>query len=41
MTVVKLHTLIQLWQLVVAIEPTPAFLGALDPLEHHRKRGPV
>jgi hypothetical protein len=31
----------QLWQLVVAVEPTPAFLGALDQLEHHRQRGLV
>ncbi len=25
-------------QLVMSIEPAPAFLGALDELEHHRER---
>ena len=37
----KLHTCDQLWQLVVAIEATPAFLCGLDELEHHRERGLV
>ena len=31
-------TLNELGQLVVAIEPAPAFLGGLDQLEHHRER---
>jgi hypothetical protein len=32
-------TLDELWQLVVAVEATPAFLRCLHELEHHRKRG--
>ena len=31
-------TLNELGQLVVAIEPAPAFLSRLDELEHHRER---
>jgi hypothetical protein len=34
----KRHTLVQDWQLVVAIEPAPAFLDALDRPEHHLDR---
>jgi hypothetical protein len=29
------------WQLVVAIETTPAFLRGLEQLEDHRERRPV
>ena len=34
----KPDTLNELGQLVVAIEPTPAFLRRIDQLEHHRER---
>ena len=29
----ELHTLDQFWQLVVAVDPAPTLLGALDQLE--------
>src|SRR5262249_61564804 len=32
------HTLDQFWQLVMAEDPAPIFLGALDKLEDHGKR---
>jgi hypothetical protein len=32
------HTLDQFWQLVRAVDPTPAFLRAIDKLENHGKR---
>jgi hypothetical protein len=31
----------EFWQLVVAIETTPAFLRALEQFEDHRERRPV
>ena len=34
----KLHTLDDLWQLVVAIELAPGFLGGIDQLEDQGKR---
>ena len=34
----KLHTLDDLWQLVVAIELAPGFLGGIDRLEDQGKR---
>ena len=37
----EFHTLNDLWQLVVAVEPAPAFLRAVDQLEDHGERGPV
>ena len=37
----ELHTLDEFWQLVVAVNPTPTFLGAVDQLEDHRERGLV
>jgi hypothetical protein len=37
----ELHTLDQFWQLVVAVDPTPTLLGALDQLEDHGERGLV
>ena len=36
--VVECHTENEFWQLVVAIETTPAFLGALKQFEDHRER---
>ncbi len=39
--VVECHTENEFWQLVVAIETTPIFLGALDQFEDHRERGLV
>jgi hypothetical protein len=39
--VVECHTKNEFWQLVVAIETTPAFLRALKQFEDHRERGPV
>jgi hypothetical protein len=41
MPVSELHTLDQFWQLVVAVDPAPAFLRALDKLEDHGERGLV
>ena len=38
---IRLHTLDQFWQLVVAIDPAPTLLGALDQLEDHGERGLV
>lgn len=38
-SVSEFHSCDQLWQVVVAIEATPAFLCGLDQLEHHRERG--
>ena len=35
------ETLDQFWQLVVAVDPAPAFLCALDKLEDHGERGLV
>lgn len=35
----ELHIQDQFWQLVVTIETAPAFLRALDQLEHHDQRG--
>ena len=40
-SVVELHTLDDLWQLVVAAEAAPAFLRSLDQLEDHGERGLV
>src|SRR4051794_12840233 len=40
-SVSELYSSQHLWQLVGTIEPTPAFLGPLDQLEHHRKRSLV
>jgi len=37
----ELHTLDDFWQLVVAAESSPAFLGGFDQLEDHGKRGLV
>ena len=37
----ELHTHDQFWQLVVAVDPAPTFLGALDKLEDHGERGLV
>ena len=37
--VVECHTENEFWQLVVAIETTPAFLRDLEQLEDHRERG--
>src|SRR5208282_330399 len=37
----EFHTLDDLWQLVMAVEPAPAFLSALDQLEDHGERGLV
>ena len=37
----KLHTLDDLWQLVVTVELAPVFLRALDQLEDRGKRGLV
>ena len=34
----ELHTLDQFWQLVVAVDPAPTLLGALDQLENHGER---
>ena len=39
--VVECHTENEFWQLVVAIETTPAFLRGLEQLEDHRERRPV
>src|SRR5438445_11869551 len=39
--VVECQTENEFWQLVVAIETTPIFLGALDQFEDHRERGLV
>src|ERR1700688_3152480 len=39
--VVECHTKNEFWQLVVAIETTPAFVRALEQFEDHRERGPV
>ena len=39
--VVESDTLNELGQLVVAIEPAPAFLCGIDELEDHRERRPV
>jgi hypothetical protein len=39
--VVECHTKNEFWQLVMAIETTPAFLRALKQFEDHRERGPV
>ena len=39
--VVECHTENEFWQLVVAIETTPAFLRAFEQFEDHRERGPV
>ena len=35
------HTLDQFWQLVVAVDPAPTPLGALDKLEDHGERSLV
>jgi hypothetical protein len=35
----EFHSLDQLWQLVVAVDPTPTFLGAFDKLEDLGERG--
>ena len=35
------HTLDQFWQLIVAVDAAPIFLGALDKLEDHDERGLV
>ncbi len=37
----ELHTQDQFWQLVVAVDPAPTFLGAFDKLEDHGERGLV
>ena len=37
----ELHTLDQFWQLVMAVDPSPAFLRTLDKLENHGKGGLV
>src|SRR5215469_1891395 len=37
----ELHTLDQFWQLVVAVDPAPTLLGALDKLEDHGERSVV
>jgi hypothetical protein len=37
----ELHTLDQFWQLVVAVDPAPTLLGALDKLEDHGERSLV
>ena len=37
----ELHTLDQFWQLVVAVDPAPTLLSALDQLEDHGERGLV
>jgi hypothetical protein len=39
--VVECHTENEFWQLVAAIETTPAFLRGLDQFEDHRERRPV
>lgn len=39
--VCKLHTCDQFWQLVVTLEPLPAFLRRLGELEDHGERGLV
>ena len=39
--VVECHTENEFWQLVVAIETTPAFLRGLKQFEDHRERRPV
>jgi hypothetical protein len=36
---VNFTTFDHLWQLIVSVEPTPAFLRALDKPEHHCKCG--
>jgi hypothetical protein len=38
-SVCELHTLDDLWQLIVATEPAPASLRGFDQLEHHGERG--
>lgn len=40
-SVVECHTENEFWQLVVAVETTPAFLRGLKQLEDHRERRPV
>jgi hypothetical protein len=37
----ELHTMDQFWQLVMAVDPSPAFLRTLDKLENHGKGGLV
>jgi hypothetical protein len=37
----ELHTPDQFWQPVVAVDPTPTLLGALDKLEDHGERSLV
>ena len=37
----ELHILDQFWQPVVAVDPAPAFLRALDKLENHGEGGLV
>ena len=39
--VVECHTENEFWQLVVTLETTPGFLGALKQFEDHRERRPV
>src|ERR1700686_756482 len=39
--VVECHTENEFWQLVVSVEPSPAFLCALEQFEDHCERGPV
>ena len=39
--VVECHTKNEFWQLVVAIETTPAFLRGLEQFEDHSERRPV